>query len=111
MLVTAVSDYLRTTAEKVLWADEGLIVEDSLNDLDTQLVRRHTIVRDEIEDTSSHLDEATRGRMTYRKCSETTLPLDGHTVPSYFVPGAYNCLADLCRLGWHPNYKNFFSVE
>jgi len=38
MLVTAVSDYLRTTTDKVLWADEGIIVEESLEELDVQLV-------------------------------------------------------------------------
>lgn len=111
MLATAVSDYLRTTSEKVLWADEGLIVEESLDDLDAQLVRRHTIVRDEIEDTLGNVDEAGRGRAVYRKCAETALPLDGQTVPLYFVPGAYNCLADLRRLGWHPNYQTLFPTE
>jgi len=39
LMVTAVSDYLRTTIDKVLWADEGVIVEESLDDLDAQLVR------------------------------------------------------------------------
>lgn len=111
MLVTAVSDYLRTTTDKVLWADEGTIVEESLDDLDYQLVRRHTIVRDEVEDTHAAKDEASRGRAVYRQCTNTTLPLDGLALPSHFVAGAYNCLADMRRVGWHPSYKTLFPEE
>jgi hypothetical protein len=110
-MVTAVSDYLRTTTDKVLWADEGVIVEESLDDLDAQLVRQHTIVRDEIEDTLARSDEPTRGRALYRKCAATELPLDGQALPGHFVAGAYNCLADARRLGWHPSYKTLFPEE
>ncbi|MGO3930629.1 ABC-three component system protein [Rhodopseudomonas pseudopalustris] len=111
LLVTAVSDYLRTTADKVLWADEGIIVEDSLDDLDAQLVRRHRIVRDEIEDTHAAEDEPFRGRAVYRECTKTTLPLDGRTLPDHFVAGAFNCLADVRRVGWHPLYRILFPEE
>jgi len=111
MLVTAVSDYLRTTTDKVLWADEGIIVEQSLDELDAQLVRRHGIIRDEIEDTHSDKDEPYRGRAVYRQCADTTLPLDGQVLPSHFVAGAYNCLADELRVGWHPSYKTLFPKE
>lgn len=111
MLVTAVSDYLRTTTDKVLWADEGIIVEESLDDLDAQLVRRHTIVRDEVEDTYGTIDEPSRGRAVYRQCTNTTLPLDGQALPSHFVAGAFNCLADVRRVGWHPAYKTLLPEE
>lgn len=111
LMVTAVSDYLRTTTDKVLWADEGVIVEDSLANLDGQLVRQHTIVRDEIEDTQAGSDESARGRVVYRRCAETELPLDGQALPTHFVAGAYNCLADARRLGWHPSYKTLFPEE
>jgi hypothetical protein len=111
MLVTAVSDYLRTTTDKVLWADEGIIVEESLDDLDAQLVRRHAIIRDEVEDTHSAKDEPYRGRAVYRLCTDTTLPLDGQALPSHFVAGAYNCLAEELRVGWHPSYNTLFREE
>lgn len=111
MLVTAVSDYLLATTDKVLWADEGRIVEESLDELDAQLVRRHTLVRDEIEDTHAAKDEHSRGRAVYRQCADTKLPLEGQTLPSHFVAGAFNCLADLRRVGWHPSYKTLFPEE
>jgi len=111
MLVTAVSDVLKTTADKVHWADDGRIIDDSLNDLDRQLERQHKIARDEIEDVQSSLSEPARGRALYRKCAATTLPLDGQTLPSHFIAGAYNCLADGRRLGWHPQYQTLFPPE
>lgn len=111
MLITAVSDYLRTTTDKVLWADEGTIVEESLDDLDPQLVRQHTVIRDEVEDTLANNDAPARGRAVYRRCTATTMPLDGQTLPSHFVAGAFNCLADARRLGWHPSFQTLFPKD
>ena len=111
MLVMAVSDYLRTESDKIDWADEGLIFADSLDELDGQLARQHTIARDEIEDTMSSLTEEQRGRALYRKCAETTLPLEGRALPSHFIPGEFNYLANDRRLGWHPLYQTLFPDE
>lgn len=111
MLMTAVSDFLRTTADKVDWADEGVIVKESLDELDDQLVRRHKILRDEIEDMHAERDEPRRGRTLYRRCTETVVPLEGQALPSHFIAGAYNCLANVRRLGWHPQYMTMFQVE
>lgn len=111
MLVTAVSDFLRATTDKVLWADEGIIVEGSLDEFDAQLVRQHKIIRDEIEDILASNDEPARGRAVYRRCAAITFPLEGQALPSHFVAGAYNCLADIRRLGWHPSYLTLFPEE
>jgi hypothetical protein len=109
LLVTAVSDYLRTETDKVDWADEGLIFANSLDELDGQLERQHTIARDEVEDMMASVSEVRRGRALYRKCVATQLPLEGRTLPSHFIAGAYNSLADGLRVGWHPNYQHLFS--
>jgi hypothetical protein len=111
MLVAAVSDYLRTESDKIDWADEGLIQANSLDELDGQLKRQHTISRDEIEDTMVLQSEERRGRALYRKCAETTLPLEGRALPSHFIAGAFNCLADSRKLGWHPQYQTLFPLE
>ena len=111
MLMTAVSDFLRTTADKVHWADEGSIVRDSLDELDGQLERQYKIARDEIEDTLAAQDERRRGRALYRRCADTVLSLEGRTPPSHFIAGAYNGLADVLRLGWHPQYLTMFPKE
>ncbi len=111
LLVTAVSDFLRAKADKVQWADEGRVLVDSFVDFDAQLIREHKIVRDEIEDVQAAIETAARGRALYRRCTGTVLPLEGQTLPSHFVAGAYNHLADSRHVGWHPQYVTLFPVE
>jgi len=108
LLTSAVSDYLRTRSDKVEWAEEGLVVAGSFDELDGQLIRKHTLVRDEVEDVYSSLGEPERGRRVYRECSKVELPLDGQSLPSHFIAGAFNDLAEGMRLGWHPSYAVLF---
>ncbi|CAN7424021.1 ABC-three component system protein [Mesorhizobium caraganae] len=108
LMTTAVSDFLRTTADKVNWADAGSIVDNSLDDLDQSLIRHHSLTSDELADTHAHLEWPLRGRYLYRRCTELQMPLEGRALPSYFVAGEYNCLADDRRLGWHPDYQSLF---
>lgn len=109
LLVTAVSDWLRTTADKIAWAAAGTIVEGSLDELDTSLERHHTLVADEIADTHAAQTPQVQGRTIYRRCTSLQMPLEGRSLPQHFIPGAFNCLADVPRLGWHPDHKTLFS--
>ncbi|MGO6926134.1 ABC-three component system protein [Rhizobium ruizarguesonis] len=111
MLLTAVSDYLRTQIDKVEWADEGRILVNSFDEFDRQLVRLHKINRDEIEDLQSASTQPIRGRTLYRKCASAVVPLDGHSLPGHFVAGAFNHLADSKRVGWHPDYATLFPTD
>lgn len=111
MLVTAVSDYMRTTADKVKWADDGAVYADSFSELDEQLARRHMLISDEVDDVTPELRIPERGRKIYRECEKTTMPLEGQTLPTYFIAGAFNCLAQNRQLGWHPDYLTLFPPE
>ncbi len=108
LLTTAISDWLKATADKINWASEGTVFKDSFDEFDEALVRRHMLVRDEIEDLGSAKTPEQRGRELYRKCIDTKLPLEGSAVPEHFVGGAYNCLADTSKVGWHPDYATLF---
>ena len=111
LLVTAVSDFLRAKADKIMWADEGRVLVDSFAEFDAQLIRQHNIVRDEIEDVQAAFDEVVRGRAVYRRCTGMVLPLEGQTLPTHFVAGAYNHLADDRHVGWHPQYATLLPQE
>ena len=111
MMISAISDYLRTTADKVHWAARGAVLEDSFEELNSQLKRRHTLICDEVDDVDPPLASGARGRQVYRRCAETDLPLDGQSLPSYFITGAFNCLAQERRLGWHADYLTLFPAE
>ena len=104
--VRAVSDFLRTSADKSVWAESGRVFEGSLRDWDDDLVRRHGLISGEVSDIYATKDASFRGRQTYRRCAQLQAPLDGRVVPGHFVHGCYNALADLMRLGWHPDYQS-----
>jgi hypothetical protein len=104
--VRAVSDFLRTSADKSTWAELGLVFEGSLSDWDDELVRRHGLISGEIADLHPDKLAAIRGRLAYRRCAQLQAPLDGRAVPGHFVHGCFNSLADIMRLGWHPNYQS-----
>ncbi|KAA1052615.1 hypothetical protein FH063_004073 [Azospirillum argentinense] len=110
-VVRAVSDFLRSDADRTLWAAEGRIVEESLYELHDGLEAHFRIMHDEVEDLLAEKDTETRGRQIYRRCITHQAPLEGRSVPSYFIPGTFNMLADGVRVGWHPQYKDFFSGE
>lgn len=108
-IVRAVSDYLRSDADRTLWAAEGRIVAESLDELHDTLEGHFQITRDEIEELHAGHEAEIRGRQLYRRCVTHQAALEGRSVPGYFVPGTFNMLADHARVGWHPQYLDFFA--
>ncbi|MBY3330376.1 hypothetical protein HFN98_06900 [Rhizobium laguerreae] len=111
LIAGAVSDYMRTTADKVKWANDALVFEDSFTELDGQLVRRHMLVCEEIDILHPALAVNPRGQRVYLECAKTDMPLEGRALPSYFITGSFNCLAQIRRVGWHIDYLTLFPAE
>jgi hypothetical protein len=109
--VRAVSDFLRTSADKSVWAESGLVFEGSLRQWDDDLIRRHGLISGEISDLYATKDAPFRGRQSYRRCAQLQTPLDGRAVPGHFVHGCFNALADVMRLGWHPDYQSLLGED
>lgn len=107
----AVSDFLRASADKSVWAEAGLVFEGSFDDWDEDLLRHHSAVSGEIADIHGDKSDEVRGRLAYRRCSVLLPPLDGRVVPSHFVHGSFNALADEKRLGWHPQFETLLASE
>ncbi len=104
---TAVSDFLRAHSDKVSWADDGEIVESSLEETRYFPSQDHALTQEEA-DVDRHLDALTRGRQLYRRCIELQTPLEGRALPSYFISGEFNWLADECRLAGIPIIRRCF---
>jgi hypothetical protein len=107
----AISDFLRTSADKADWAERGLIFSGSLDVWDDDLVRRHGMVRGDIADLHSGKTAEVQGRLVYRQCAQHQAPLEGRVVPGHFVHGSFNGLADCRRIGWHANYQTLLDGE
>jgi hypothetical protein len=103
--VRAVSDFLRSSADKSSWAEAGLVFQQGLQEWDCELVRRHGLVCGEVSDVHSDKEPHVRGRIAYRQCAQMRAPLDGRVVPGHFVHGCLNSLADVRKIGWHPDYE------
>lgn len=109
--VRAVSDFLRASADKSLWAEQGVVFEGSLAEWDDFLIGRYGLISGEVADLHASKDPAFRGRMTYRQCAQLQAPLEGRAVPSHFVHGCFNALSDVLRLGWHPDYRSLLDGD
>lgn len=109
--VRAVSDLLRSSADKSRWADAGEIFEGSLDEWDDSLVKRHGFTAGEISDLHGDKEAAVRGRLIYRRCAQMEPPLEGRVVPDHFVHGCFNALANMRRLGWHPEYLSLLGED
>jgi hypothetical protein len=101
----AVSDYLRTSADKSDWAERGIIFPGSLDVWDDDLVRQHGMIRAEVADLHSDRPTPVQGRLLYRQCARHQAPLEGRAVPGHFVHGSFNDLADRRVLGWHSDHE------
>lgn len=100
----AVSDYLRSSADKADWAERGEIFSGSLDGWDEDLIKRHRMAKGDVADLHGERSAAVQGRLVYRQCAQHQAPLEGRVVPSHFVHGSFNDLADRRRLGWHGDY-------
>lgn len=100
----AVSDYLRTSADKADWAERGIIFQGSLNAWDDDLVRRQGLIRGDVADLHADKPAEVQGRLVYRQCAQHQAPLEGRVVPGHFVHGSFNDLADRRRVGWHADF-------
>lgn len=105
----AASDLMRTSGDKVKWADQGLVFDGTFEDWEDTLLRKHDATLSEVQETYAEKPEDAQGRVVYSRCAAMDLPLDGRAVPGHFTHGSFNDLADRRRLGWHPNHLNLLN--
>lgn len=108
----AASNYLQSSADRTSWAEQGFIFETSGDEYDSALKQRHQNVKGEIEITQSTLPSGKRGLLLYHKCCNGAPgKLQGREVPSYFLQGSLNAIADRLEIGWHPDYLELLREE
>ena len=109
----AASDYLRTSAEKTVWAEKGIVAPQSFDDYYNGLERMwqnqsHLISLEANENT-----DISNGQKLYFRCQENTqnAKVQGKNTPEFFGPGSLHTLANIPRIGWHNNYKQLLKVR
>jgi hypothetical protein len=101
----AASDLMRTSGDKVKWADQGLVFDGTFEDWEDTLLRKYDAAQSEVQDTYSEKTQEAQGRIVYSRCAAMEVPLDSRAVPGHFTHGGFNDLADRRKLGWHPKHQ------
>jgi hypothetical protein len=109
--IRAASDFMRTSSEKVKWADLGLVYDGTFKDWEETLLRKHDAAQTEIQETYSEKNQDAQGRIVYSRCAAMEVPLDSRAVPGFFTHGGFHDLADRRELGWHPEHEALLDEE
>jgi hypothetical protein len=107
----AITDFLLTSGDKSLWAEKGIINEETLRSWDDDLQRHHGLVQAEISSLHSDIAPERRGNAVYSRCAKHQAKLQGKEVPGHFVNGSYNVLSNEKIIGWHPDYEKILSED
>lgn len=107
----AITDFLQTSGEKAIWAEKGIINEETLQIWDDKLERQYSLIKTEVAATQSDLSAKQQGRSTYARCAGHQTKLEGKEVPDHFVNGSYNALSNDKVVGWHPDYVALLSEK
>ena len=102
---------MRTSGDKVKWADQGLVFDGSFQDWEDTLLRKYDSAQSEVKDTFSEKTLEAQGRIVYSRCAAMEVPLDSRAVPGHFTHGGFNDLANRRKLGWHPEHQNLLNEE
>lgn len=110
----AASDFLRTKAEKTMWAERGLVNEQNFEDYNDTIIRMWENEKFIIE-LNPCTNKESMGQHLYRNSLQNVLklPLQGCSVPAFFGSGSLQNLANepkVCpEIGWHPEYKKILN--
>lgn len=110
-LLRAASDFMRTSGDKVKWADQGLVHDGAFEDWEDTLLRKHDAAQSEVKETYAEKTQQAQGRIVYSRCAAMEVPLNSRELPGHFTHGGFNDLADRRKLGWHPEHQTLLSKE
>lgn len=103
--IRAMSDFLRSSAEKTIWGERGLIYKDSFDDLEQSLISNWRHEKERIEITQQELSDVSKGKLIYIGNVQKNYRLEDKDLPLFFSTGTLHSLADRLKLGWHPHFK------
>jgi hypothetical protein len=108
----AASDFLRTSAEKTIWADRGLIAPQSFNEYYEDMERIWENISNLVLISRDDADEVLKGQKIYFRCQDSVKDkkVQGKNVPLTFNSGSLHVLANEQKIGWHPQFKIILKI-
>lgn len=108
--IEAISDYLRASTNRTLWANRGDISEASLNIYEEELITKWKNKKTIINLSKKNLSANEQGKLLYFHCKDNSINIDHLSVPTFFTSGCYHTLTDEMVIGWHPEYKRLLKT-
>jgi hypothetical protein len=111
----AQEDHFRAFAQRSRWVKDSLIGMEDLSHFESRLVDnwklKFLIMKDAVEDGLSDIRLARHGLNLYQWVeteapSQSVLWVRPQFQSPYMTRGSFHMLADLLRVGWHPDYEN-----
>ncbi|GBF33776.1 hypothetical protein DCCM_2887 [Desulfocucumis palustris] len=107
--IEAISDYLRASTNRTLWASRGDISESNLKNYKDELITKWNNKKNIIKLTEKNLSPEEQGKLLYFRCKENSISIGHLCVPSFFTSGCYHALSDDMKIGWHPKYEKLLN--
>ena len=112
----AANDYLRTSAEKTIWAERGIVVSKSFDEYYDSLIRIWNN-QNRLTGLSPGSTDAETGQKLYYSCQDAvrSIKVQGKDTPDFFGAGTLHALANYPpeepQIGWHRHYKKLLKTE
>ena len=104
-IVEAISDYLRASANRTIWAEKGDVSKDAMSMFSEELKRIWKNKKRIMDITQKNIEEYDLDQLLYFECKENHVDMGVFATPSFFISGCFHELADDESIGWHPKYK------
>jgi hypothetical protein len=102
--ILAVSNYLRASSDRTLWAEKGLIDRSAVAELSADLKNCWKNTRTKTELLHAAHSDVERGKILYSDCCLHKARIRAVEMTSGFTQGSFHELADSRDIGWHPQY-------
>lgn len=104
----AMTCFFKARAARTAWAHRGdaLVHSDSIGEFEDGLKQVWRNHRTKVFSDPLRTEEELRGQLLLVECESYSCPVEGKTVPSYFVPGCFHELANRLAVGWHPRFDD-----
>ena len=101
----AVADYLSAEADRIAWAERGLIHSSTFDELEKQLTAAWRSYRTRVSVQCADRSECDRGKLLFADCCLHRITVQSMEPPGHFCRGSFHALADTRQIGWHPRFN------
>lgn len=104
-IIQAINTYFMAKSARIMWSERGAVHDSSMSELEDTLIGVFNNQRTRIFLNSSYATDIDKARVLHAECQIYNCKVEGKDVPSYFIPGCFQSLANSLVIGWHPSYE------